>query len=181
MSGRGATALLLAGLLAAGCSQGDGGKLEPAAGQSAERGDAAGSVVVRDGPVSATLTAHWAAERSQTANIVYRNEGATPVSIVLPHLAMHHERLGDAPLWSAGDMTAVNRDDARTDNDEATILYELETSPATTQLLLKPGERRELQVGFTNYPGDVRIAHGDRVTLTVPLGAHDRTVSMVAG
>ena len=180
MIGRGHGAMLLLALLAAGCQQGASGRFEAVAGQSAERGDEPGSAVVRDGAVSATMTAHWAAEASQRASIVYRNDGAVPVSVILPHLVLQHERLGEAPLWAAGDMTDVDRDDARTDNDEARILYELGTSPATTRLLLKPGERRTLTVGFTNFPGTERIARGDRVTATVPLGARDRTVAMVA-
>ena len=180
MSGRGVGAMLLAALLAAGCRQGAAGNLEPVDGQGAAWGSGAGAAVVHDGAVSATVTARWAAEASQRADIVYRNDTAAPVSVILPRLKLHHERLGDAPLWAAGDMTDVDRDDARTDNDEARILYDLGTSPATTRLLLKPGERRTLTVGFTNFPGTERIARGDRVTMTVPLGARDRTIEMVA-
>lgn len=176
---RGVGAMLLAVLLAAACQQGDAGNLEPINGQSAAWGSAE-SAVVRDGAVSATVTARWAAEASQGADIVYRNDGTTPVSVILSRLTLRHERLGEAPLWAASDMTDVDRKDARTDNDDPPVVYDMDTSPSTTQLLLKPGERRTLNVGFTNFPGNKRIARGDQVSVTVPLGTGDRTVEMVA-
>ncbi|MFV0625309.1 hypothetical protein ACBY01_15035 [Sphingomonas sp. ac-8] len=171
--------MLLVVLLAVRCGQ-DGGSLEPVDGRSIWWGGKMGSAVLRDGTVSATLTASWAAEASQGADIVYRNEGAAPVSVILSRLALHHERLGKAPLWTAVDMTYVDRDDTRTDNDEPPILYDLGTSSPTTRLVLKPGEQRRLNLGFTNFPGIERIAWGDRVTATVPLGARDESVEMVA-
>lgn len=170
-------AVLLSVLLSAGCQQGAAGRLKPVDGQ---QGEEAGSAVVREGAVSATVTARWASEASQSAYIVYRNDAAKPVSVILSHLKLHHEHLGDAQLWTVSDMTVVNRDDTRTNNDDPPTLYDMDTSPATTRLVLDPGERRALDVGFTNFLGTKRIASGDLVTATVPLGAGNRTIKMVA-
>lgn len=164
----------------AACQPGSFGNLEPVIGGAVERGTEAGSAVVRDGSVSATVAARWASEASQSADIVYTNGQGTPVSIALPNLALHHERLGKASLWAASDMTRVDRDDARADNDEPPALYDLSSSPATTTLVLKPGERRVLNLGFTNFGGDERIKEGDRVTMTLPMGERDATIAFMA-
>lgn len=162
------------------CQPGSFGDLAPVIGGTVEQGPGSDSAMVRDQGVSATVTARWASEASQSADVIYVNERPEPVSIALPRLKLRHQRLGDAPLWAASDMTGVDRDDARTDNDEPPALYDLDQSPATTRLVLKPGERRTLNVGFTNFGGEERIREGDRVTMTVPMGDRDVAIPFLA-
>jgi hypothetical protein len=170
-----AVLLTMALLLLTSCNRGDFGNLEPVVGGEVERGEKSHMATVRSGPVSAEVNARWASEASQSAEIIYTNEGKTAVTILLPRLVLQ-TRLGDAPLWAASDITKLDYKDNRTDNDEAPILYELEDgTEATGRMTLQPGERRRLSLGFTYLPkrGDDRIGVGDRVTMTVPLGRRD--------
>jgi hypothetical protein len=155
--------------LAIGCQAGDFGNLEPLIEGTTEKGEQPHSAVVRAGEVSATLSARWASEASQSAEIRYVNQGKAPVSIALSRLVLRHPRLGEAALWTASDMTGIDR---KTNNQDAPIIYNLDDAAAqATQLIVKPGEPRFLSIGFTNYPGTERIRKGDRVVMTVPLGS----------
>jgi hypothetical protein len=165
---------LIALLLLVGCPMGDTGVLEPVIGGQVEQGDRRRDAVVRAEGISATVSGRWASERSQSAHILYVNQGGTPVSIPLPRTVLRHDRLGDADLWSVSDLTGADR---QKNNVEPPVIYDLD-NPATRsmRLVVKPGEQRYLLLGFTNYPGEERIKAGDRVTMTVPLGSRDAQI-----
>ncbi len=162
-------------LLAAACSVGDGGPLIP------EKGDAStdGTVAVENGGLTASIRAQWASEGSQAVQLRYRNEGREPASIHLGHLRLHH-RLGNAGLWSVSDMTRVNRDDTRTDNDVPPIVFDGSPGREAPIITIPSGGERFFAIGFTNFPGDERITQGDDVSLVLPMGRNDVTLRLSA-
>ena len=158
-------------LLLAACRMGDAGTLEPADNQVA----ADGGVVMREGGLTATVNGQWADEGSQAVQLRYNNAGPAPVAVSLGRLSLHHQ-LGDAGLWSVSDMTGVDRNDTRTDNDVPPVLHDGQQSPNAPTLTIPPGGGRFLALGFTNFPGEQRIRSGDTVTLDVPMGVRTATV-----
>ncbi len=155
----GALALVLAG-----CRMGDAGTLVPIDGGTIS-GD---SISVRDGPVVATLEGQWAAEASQAIQLRYANRSTEPVRIDLAPLRLR--RKGEqAALWSVSDMGAVDRSDARTDNDVAPVLYDAGSAGAAPSLAVPAGGERSLALGFTNFTGTERIRSGDIVGLDLPV------------
>lgn len=147
-------------IVLAGCRMGGAGTLVPVDGGTITND----SIAVRADAVVATIEGQWAAEASQAIQIQYTNGSSMPVRIALAPLRLH--RSGEeAALWSVSDMTAVNRSDARTNNDVPPVLYDAGPGSAVPILTLPPRSKRTLALGFTNFTGKKRVGQGDIVSL----------------
>ncbi len=154
-----------------GCRMGGAGTLVPVDGGTIIHH----SIAVRADAVVATIEGQWAAEASQAIQIQYANGNSVPVRVALAPLRLH--RSGEeAALWSVSDMTAVNRSDARSDNDVPPVLYDASPGATVPTLTLPPRSKRTLALGFTNFTGEKRIRQGDIVSLDLPMPREVRGV-----
>ena len=172
--------IVAAALASSGCGSGEGGLLEPlpAGGveQVADKGGRA-AALIRDGGLSARVNGVWASENAQTLRVTFRNDDRSARRVSLREFGL---RAGDAgaELWNAADVTGVDLQDGRRDNDDARSLHS-DGDPATLATIIEvpAGSSRELDLEFTNYPEGRRVSAGDRVVATVPMGRRTAQVA----
>jgi hypothetical protein len=118
-------------MLTSACQSSTGGPLEPVRSAGVEIGRDH-SALVRDGDISAHVTARWSSTGENSMRISYRYAGPVLQKVTIDALQMTHAT-GDAALC-----TAV---DARTDNDRPHVLFTLENGEGASSTLDLPVHR----------------------------------------
>ena len=176
-------ALLAAAILLAACSRSTGGPLEPVEAQGVQVSENAGGgreATIREGAVSARVSARWSDSGGQSAMVVYANRGSTTVRIDLGTLAMSGPA-GEAVVMSAADVTDTDLLDERTDNDDARLLLQRDdTGTARGELDLPAGAERRVDAQLSPFSNTLAAEAGNEVTLRVPMPSAPRSVGFVA-
>lgn len=165
-------------ILASACQSSTGGPLEPTPSAGVEIGRDR-SALVRNGDLSARVTARWSSTGENSMRISYRNAGRVLQKVAIEELQMTHST-GDAALRTAVDATGIDLADARTDNDRPRVLFALENGEgASLKLELPPGASRNVDAELTNFSNATAARAGEKVIATIPMGSRAVAVTFV--
>ena len=176
-------ALIAAALVLTACGPDSGGPLKPVDAPGVElsqdpNGDPAATI--QSNTVSARVSASWSDIKSQSALIVYTNNGPTPVSIELGAMTMTGPA-GEAVVMSVADLTGTNLVDERSDNDEAIVLVQRDgEGVARGKLDLPPGAERRVDASFSSFSNTTAAAAGDAITFHLPMPGASSAIKFVA-
>mgnify|MGYP004499685067 CR=1 FL=1 len=158
------------------CQPGTEGHLEPARGEQRgpEGPDQTGTVAKSDGLVDAHISGHWRSRLDVNridVQVRYTNRGRDEVVLDPRTFAAVRERDG-ATVFEVIDMTGIDHNDARTDNDQpVTIMGSEETGRTDAVIRLAPAQTRRIEARLILPEGVADIDTGQEITVAVPAGA----------
>lgn len=165
-------------MLASACQSSTGGPLEPLPSAGVEIGRDR-VALVRNGALSARVTARWSSTGENSMRINYRNAGRVPQNVAVDALQMTHST-GDAALRTAVDATGVDLADVRTDNDRPRVLFAMENGESpSSKLELPPGASKDIDTELTSFSNGGAVRTGEEVTATIPMGSRAIAVTFV--
>lgn len=165
-------------MLTSACQSSTGGPLEPVRSAGVEVGQDR-SATVRNGDISAHVTARWSSTGENSMRIRYRNAGPVLQKVSIDALQMTHAT-GDAALRTAVDATGVDLADARADNDRPHVLFALENGEGSSSTLdLPPGTSRDVDAELTSFSNGAAARTGEEVIATIPMGNKAIAVTFV--
>lgn len=157
-------------LSATACQPGRGGNLIPAEGQveGVPGPYCNGSIHLIGGGVVADVSGRWYTRLSANGvdlQVRYRNAGSRSVTLRGADFASYRSPDRGEPTEVA-DITGMDLSDDRTDNDDATKLFEVHEGNTAGEVTIAPGETRVLQV-MTVMPEGVRSIGGDQTVVAI--------------